>query len=132
MLVVDASAAIELLLSTPLGQQVAREIGLEHTLHAPDLLGVEIVSVLRRLIATGEIETTVAGRVLADLSALGVETYEHAPLLERMLALRTNLTSYDAAYVALAEGLGAALVTCDEKLARAPGHGATVTVVRAQ
>jgi predicted nucleic acid-binding protein len=76
--------------------------------------------VLRRLIAAGEIDTTIAGRVLADLVALGVETYEHAPLLERMLALRTNLTSYDAAYVALAEGLGAALVTCDEKLARAP------------
>ena len=131
MLVVDASAAIELLLSTPLGRQVAREIGLEHTLHAPDLLGVEIVSVLRRLIAAGEIDATIAERVLADLAALGVETYEHAPLLERMLALRKNLSSYDAAYVALAEGLGAALLTCDEKLARAPGHGATVTIVRA-
>jgi predicted nucleic acid-binding protein len=126
---VDASAVIELLLSTPLGRLVATEIGVVHTLHAPELLGVEVVSVLRRLIAAGEIDVDSAERVIAELGALGVEAYEHAPLLGRMLALRNNLTAYDAAYVALAKALDAVLLTCDSKIAGATGHSAAVKVV---
>ena len=53
--------------------------------------------------------------------ALPIRRLPHAPLLPRIWALRDNLTAYDAAYVALAEAIGAPLLTADRKLARAPG-----------
>ena len=130
MLVIDSSAVVELLLSTATGRLVADIIGAGETLHAPDLLGVEIVSVLRRLISTGGIDIPTARRAVAELGALGVETYEHAVLLPRMLALRDDLTAYDAAYVTLAEALRAPLLTCDRRLAQSSGHRAAMTLIR--
>lgn len=134
VLVVDASAVIELLLGTSLGRKVGEQLvgdgrG-EHTLHAPELLGVEIASVLRRLRQADQLDEVSAMRVLSDLDALGVEMYAHQPLLSRALALYSNVTAYDAVYVALAEGLGADLLTCDAKLGRAIGHRAKVKVVQ--
>ncbi|MGD9702332.1 MAG: type II toxin-antitoxin system VapC family toxin [Acidimicrobiia bacterium] len=126
MLVVDASAIVELLLSTPTGRRTVERIGTDHSLHSPDLLGIEVVSVLRRLTARGEITAADAERAVAELGALGIETYEHAPLLDRMFGLRDVLTAYDAAHVALAEGLTAPLLTCDAQLARSHGHDAVV------
>ena len=130
MLVVDTSAVVELVLRTPIGTRVITEIG-DHSLHAPDLIGVEIVSVLRRLVAIGELSADTARRAIVDVLDLGVAVYEHAPLLGRMFDLRDNMTAYDAAYISLAEGLGATLITCDAKLAKAPGHRATVELVPA-
>ena len=129
MLVVDASAVVELLLSTPVGAQVAARLGPDHTLHAPDLLGVEVVSVLRRLHRLDQLAAADSDRALVDLRALGIASYEHEPLLGRALALRDSLTAYDATYVALAEALGAPLLTCDRKLAGSSGHGADVVLV---
>lgn len=129
MLVVDASAVVELLLRTALGHAVADAIRADHTLHAPELLGIEVTSVLRALIRTKEIDASVAEQALSDLRALGIECYEHLPLLPRVLSLRDNLTAYDAVYVALAEGVGAPLLTCDTKVASAPGHRAEVLLV---
>ena len=132
MLVVDASAVVELLLSTPVGTAVgAALLDGEPTLHAPELLGVEVVSVLRRLVRMNEITGDEAQDAVYYLGALGVEFYEHIPLLSRMLVLRDSLSAYDAAYVALAEALGAPLITCDSKLAAAHGHDARITLVKA-
>lgn len=129
MLVVDASAVVEFLVASPAGARVAEHLGDDHTLHAPDLLGVEVVSVLRKLGARRELSATAGRRALSDFVALGVETYEHGPLLARSLELGSLLSAYDAVYVALAEGLGAPLLTCDAKLARARGHDAEVVLV---
>jgi predicted nucleic acid-binding protein len=130
LLVIDASAVVELLLSTPVGLAVARAIADDNgSLHAPELIGVEVTSVLRRLIRIGDIDAATAEGAISDLAALGVETYEHLPLLPRVLALRDTLTSHDACYVALAEGLGVRLITCDAKLARSHGHNASVDLV---
>jgi len=126
VLVIDASAVVELLLSTPASAQLRSYLTAEHTLHAPELLGVEVVSVLRRLARGGHITDHDAFAAIATLSALGIETYEHQPFLPRCLELRDTLTAYDALYVALAEALGAPLLTCDAKLARSTGHRATV------
>ena len=126
MLVIDASAVVELLLSTPASAQVRSHLTAEHTLHAPELLGVEVVSVLRRLVRGGHITDHDAHAAVDTLSALGIETYEHQPFLRRCLELRESLTAYDALYVALAEALDAPLLTCDAKLARSTGHRATV------
>lgn len=128
-LVVDASAVVELLLTTAAGRGVAVELAGDQTLHAPELIGVEVVSVLRRLTWVGELSSDDAEQALVELDALGLELYEHGPLLRRALALREVLTAYDAVYVALAEALGAPLLTCDSKLAGSNGHVATIRLV---
>lgn len=130
MIVVDASAVLEVLLRTPAGRRIeARLFDQPTPLHAPHLLDVEVAQVLRRFEARGEVSP---GRGLASLrllDAFPLRRHPHRPLLERIWALRANLTAYDAAYVALAEALGATLVTRDARLRRAPGLHATVEVV---
>jgi predicted nucleic acid-binding protein len=128
-LVVDSSAVAELILSTARGLLVSSELAGGATLHAPDLLGVELVSVLRKLANAGEISSADSARALDDFRALGVEMYEHDPLLDRAFALRGAVSAYDAMFLALAEALDAPLLTCDAKLAGSNGHDATVTLV---
>ena len=66
---------------------------------------------------------------LDDLCALDLERYPHEPMLDRIWQLRENVTAYDAAYIALAEALGAPLLTFDAQLAGAPGHTAQVELL---
>ena len=130
MIVLDASAALELLLNTDGGRLVADRIrDPQLTLHAPHLLSIEVAHVLRRLVATGEVRAARASLALDDLRALDLDRYDHELLLPRIWKLRDNLTAYDAAYVALAEALGATLLTFDERLARAPGNRATIELL---
>jgi len=98
------------------------------TLHAPHLIDLEIAPVLRRWERTGDIDARRAAQALDDLADLPLARYAHLVLLPRIRALRRNVTAYDAAYPALAEALGATLVTRDCALARAPGHKARVEV----
>ena len=129
MIVLDASAAIEWLLRTGVGQRIEpRLFGEGETLHAPHLLDVEVAQVLRRFAAAGRITSERGREALEDLTDLAAIRYPHQVLLTRTWELRDNLTAYDATYVALAEALGAVLVTCDARLADAPGHQARVEV----
>ncbi len=133
MIVLDASAALELVLASANGKAVSRRIGEPHeSLHAPHLLLVEAAQALRRLVRNGAIREARAWEALRDLADLDAEYYEHEPLLDRIWQLRDNLTAYDASYVALAEALDAPLLTFDEKLANAPGHRAAIEVVRVE
>jgi predicted nucleic acid-binding protein len=91
------------------------------SLAAPELVDLETTSVIRRLVLAGRLDHRRAQLALADLLELPVRRAPHRPLLTRCWELRENLTVYDAAYVALAELLGAVLVTADARLARAPG-----------
>ncbi len=125
----DASATVELLLSTASGRAVATHLTADETLHAPELLGPEVLSVVRRLVRSGTLSEPEGSRVLGGLNDLSVETYEHMPLLGRAFELRDTLTAYDACYIALAEALGSPLLTTDAKLAGAHGHGAEVRLV---
>jgi predicted nucleic acid-binding protein len=121
VIVVDASAMLELLLRTPRGAQVAARLAdPDESLYVPHLLDVEVVQVLRRYEARGVLTADEARAALDDLVALDVERSPHDLLLPRIWELRANLSAYDAAYVALAEALEATLVTCDAKLAGAP------------
>jgi predicted nucleic acid-binding protein len=130
VIVLDASAAVEYLLKTPLGEGVAERLSrADGPLHVPHLLDVEVVHVLRRLNLSGRIQERRARQVLGDLAALPLIRYPHDELVGRVWSLRDMLTAYDAMYVALAEGLEATLVTCDERLGRAHGHKAEVDVV---
>jgi predicted nucleic acid-binding protein len=130
MMVLDASAVLELLLNTVLGQSIAERIASTSlTLHVPHLLDVEVIHALRRFVREGEIEVSAAEVAIVDLQDLDLERHSHEPLLARAWELRDNLTCYDAVYVALAEALGAKLLTCDAKLARAPGLARFVELV---
>jgi predicted nucleic acid-binding protein len=130
LIVLDASAAIEWLLQTPRGLRVDRRIfATSESLHAPHLLDVELTQALRRYVTVHGLSVSRAEEALQDLMDLRVQRYPHTPFLRRIWALRNNLTSYDALYVALAEALGAMLLTCDAKLAAAPGHRARVEVI---
>jgi predicted nucleic acid-binding protein len=125
VIVLDASAAIELLLRTPTGDDIARRIAGE-TLAVPHLVDVEVAQVMRRYERAGAITASRARQLLVDLVDLDAARYPHDVLIARAWQLRANLTAYDGVYVALAEALGAVLLTCDGRLARAPGHRARV------
>jgi predicted nucleic acid-binding protein len=129
VIVVDASAMLEVLLRTPAAPAIEERLfeGGE-TLHAPHLIDLEVVQVLRRYAAAGEISAERAREALDDLAAFRLRRWAHEPLTLRIWDLRQNLTAYEAAYVALAEALGAPLLTRDRRLASAPGIRARVEV----
>lgn len=130
MTVVDASAVIETLLRTPLGERCTdRLLRGDELLCTPHLLDVEVLQVLRRYAARGELPEERGWAALRDLSDLPLERYPHEPLLGRIWELRSALSAYDGAYVALAEALDAPLVTCDARLGRAHGHEARIEVL---
>lgn len=130
MIVLDASAAVEWLLQTAAGTRVDERLSrAPATLHTPHLLEIEVAQALRRYVAAGIIPPGRAQEALQDLLDLPLNRYPHELFLWRIWKLRHNLTAYDAAYVALAEALGAPLVTCDRKIASASGHHARVEVV---
>jgi predicted nucleic acid-binding protein len=130
LIVVDASALLELLLGTPRADRIASfALAPEERLHAPHLLDIEIARALRRLVQLAEITTARAQQALDDQAALVVDRHSHQDLLPRIWQLRESITAYDAAYVALAEALDAPLLTCDAKLARSHGHRARMELV---
>jgi predicted nucleic acid-binding protein len=127
MIVLDASAVVDWLLQTSAGQRVEKRIySRNETLHAPHLLDLEVTQVLRRLALQGVVSAGRAGEALRDLLDLRVTRYPHLVLLPRIWQLRHKFSAYDAAYIVLAEKLGAALVTKDARLASASGHAASV------
>ena len=129
-LVVDASAAVEYLLKTILGESLAPLLD-EAALAAPELLDAEVLAVLRREVSRGRLKATRARQALDDLRDWDLERIGHRELLHEAWALRTRVTAYDALYVAAARLRGATLVTADGPLARAPALGVPVHNVRA-
>jgi predicted nucleic acid-binding protein len=127
MIVLDASAAVDWLLQTSAGQRIENRIySRNETLHAPHLLDLEVTQVLRRLALQAVVSVHRADQAVRDLLDLRITRYPHLLLLPRIWQLRHNVSAYDAAYIVLAEKLGAALVTRDARLASASGHAAPV------
>jgi predicted nucleic acid-binding protein len=128
--VVDASAALELLLQTPAAPAVeSRLLDSSDLLHAPHLLDLEVAQVLRRYERSGDLSGEAAEQRLGLFAAFPIRRHAHAPLLARIWALRAAITAYDAAYVALAEALDEPLITRDRRLASARGHRARIELV---
>lgn len=130
MIVVDASAMLEVLLNTAAGARVADRLSAAgETLHAPHLLDLEVAQVLRRYAASGELDPRRGAQALEDLADFPLLRYPHDVLLPRIWELRNNMTAYDAAYVALAEVLAAPLVTRDAALVSPRIHRARVELM---
>lgn len=130
MIVADASVIVDILLRVP-GVEVldARLFDSGDSLHAPHLIDVEVAHVLRRYALRGELTETRGRSALALLQRLPIARHAHDSLLQRMWTLRQNLSAYDAAYIALAEGLEATLFTRDAPLARSSGHHARIELI---
>ncbi len=135
MLVVDASALTELILGRPAGDVVGEHLVQQRfAVHTPHLIDVEVLSALRRLVASGETNVERAGEAIADLQDLPIERYPPDILVARIWQLRENFSAYDASYVALAEGVGddpVPLLTADRRLARAANEHTDVPVLLA-
>jgi len=130
VIVVDASAAIEWLLRTQKGSVIeARMFAEGQSLNAPHLIDIEVTQVLRRYVRERALTEARAQERLQSLLDLYILRHRYTFLLRRAWQLRHHLTIYDAVYVALAEALDAPLLTCDAKIAAAPGHHAIVEVV---
>lgn len=127
--VVDASAAVEYLLQTPLGVRIEALLA-DADLAAPELLDAEVLAVLRREASAGRLAADRAEEAMDDLRAWGVERMSHRPLLREAWSLRGHVTAYDALYVAVARLRNADLVTADGPLGRAPGLGVVLHDVR--
>lgn len=121
MIVVDASVATEAISGLDERNLEAARRLVHGPLFAPHLLDIEVVSALRSMLHRSEIAGVVAQRALRRLAALPITRLPHRPLFQRCWQLRDNLSIYDASYVALAEILGATLLTSDGRLARSPG-----------
>ena len=127
-IVADASVLVAALVdSGHAGKWAESAVGAGH-LAGPELVLAEATHVLRRLERAGEVSGLEASASQRSLLQLDVELYPFAPFAERVWALRGNLTSYDAWYVALAESLACPLVTLDRRLSRAAGPRCTVRV----
>jgi predicted nucleic acid-binding protein len=132
MIVVDASAVVDLLLRTPPGRKVEERIlDIEETVHVPHLLDVEVAQALRRYALNGELTDSRAREALTDLADLPLIRYPHTEFLARVWDMHKSVTAYDGVYAALAEALEAPLVTTDGKLARAHGFEAKVELITA-
>jgi predicted nucleic acid-binding protein len=132
VMVLDASAVVEWLMGSERGDAVVAQMldDPDGAFFAPDLLDVEVVQAFRRLARSGAMSEARATGAVELLEALPVERRSAGILVPRIWMLRDNLSAYDAAYVALAEALDCALLTCDARSADAPGHHARVRVVR--
>ena len=129
MIVLDASALLEVLLQTSAAPQIeSRIFSVRETLHAPDLLDLEIAQVLRRFTASGNLDQERAQEALADLSEFPLTRYPHDLFLPRIWELRFTVTAYDAVYLALAEEISATFLTRDRRLASSTGHQAKIEV----
>jgi predicted nucleic acid-binding protein len=125
--VVDASVLVSALVDTGSEGAWAESLVARETLVAPELVMVETINILRRLELAGEFSSLEADLSQRDLMRLDIQLFPFSPFADRIWALRNNIASYDAWYVALAEGLRCSLATLDQKLVRATGARCTFT-----
>ena len=130
MIVLDASAAVAVLLNLGVGarhirERMEREDG---GLHVPHLFEIEVINALRHHALRHGISESRRLELLEDLTTMSISRYAHTAMLPRIWELRDNVSAYDAAYIVLAETLEAPLVTRDARLARAPAIRAEVEV----
>lgn len=132
LVVLDASAVVELVLVTVSGVRIRRRLPDPRiSMHGPELVDLEVLNVLRRYVNARLVTMDRATAAVRTLDDLDLQRHRHRPMLRRIWSRRSNLTAYDAAYVALAEILNAPLLTTDVRLANAPNLPIPVEVFAA-
>jgi predicted nucleic acid-binding protein len=129
VIVVDASVLANVVGDDGADGDRAREAVRGQELSVPDLVDVEVVSVLRRRWLAKTMTARRFAAAVDDLGALPADRYPVLPFMPRAYELRANVSAYDATYVAVAEQLDCALVTADRRLATAPGPRCAITVI---
>ncbi len=131
MIVIDASVLVNVLADDGTDGRVARQtLRAETDLAAPDLIDIETAAVLRKRWLRKDLNLDRFRHAMDDLADLQIIRYPAASFMSRVFELRSNVTPYDAVYVALAEELGCALVTSDKRLAAATGPRCEMRVLR--
>ena len=128
MLVVDASCLYEVVADAPHAEDVRRRLAADDDQAAPHIIDVELLGVIRRDHLLGRLDATSAHQALTDARDWPGERFGHRALLERAWELRHNVRAWDGLYVALAEALGATLLTLDARLARVGGLSCAIEV----
>jgi predicted nucleic acid-binding protein len=128
VLVVDSSAIVETLVATDPEPRLRARLAADGELHAPHLIDLEVLDVLRRFVRRGKLSPQRADDARAEYRELAITRYPHHGLVDQIWQLRHNLTAYDAVYVALAAALDAPLITCDGRLGAAANERARVEV----
>lgn len=128
--VIDGSALAEIVLRSDRAAAVESLVEGEDMV-APDLVGAEALSVVRGLLLRGLIDLATAERAVENVVNAPVRRLSTTTLLREMWSMYTNVTPYDAGYVAMARKLAAPLVTLDDRLARAAGLGIELRTLRA-
>ena len=130
MIVLDASVMVDLLtLEARDTAHIRARLLSEPRVHVPHLVDAEVTNALRGLVLRDRLAAARARRAIRRFAVLPLTRWPQTPLLSRVFALRDHLTAYDATYVALAEALGATLLTRDARMAKAGGHRARIEVV---
>jgi len=130
MIVADASIVLEVVLRTKRGLKMqARLLSSRETLHAPHLIDLEVCQVLRRYLFNKDLTADRAAAAIEDFQSLRIFRYPHQLFLDRIWELRSSMTAYDAAYVAVAETIGAPLLTTDKRLASTSYHSARIEFI---
>ena len=134
MTVVDASIVVRLLQNRRGDDRLRERVGQHRYVHAPALIDAEVASAIRGLMLTSKPEARInvsrAEEMIADFADLPVLRYPMLAHIPRVLALRDNLTAYDAFYVALADALDMPLLTDDRKYAKTVGGAARIETWR--
>jgi predicted nucleic acid-binding protein len=126
VIVIDASAVVEMCLGTPLGKVISQSIlESDEDLIAPELLPLEVIHALRRQRNLKLITDAEANEAFKLFCLMPIQHLSHAELVQRVWQLRNNMTAYDATYVALAEKLSAPIWATDGKYQNTPQHNAT-------
>jgi len=128
VIVLDVSAAVELVLATPPGAAVARRLRGE-TVHAPAHFDVEVIGAIRRAVMRKLISDHEGLVAVADFQLLSLRRWPTKAFIQRAFQLRSTHTVADGVYVALAEGLAAPLITCDGRLAQSHDHEAEIELI---
>ena len=129
VIVTDAGVLVAIFVDDGIWGDTARARVRHEDLAAPELIDLEVTSALRGLLRAGKVEEFRARLALADLRRLPLRRASHQGLVTRCWELRDNFTAYDASYIALAEMLGATLVTTDTRMSRAPQITCAVEVL---
>lgn len=121
MLVIDASSLYEVVADTREAEVVRQRLASDDDHAAPHVVDVEVLNIVRRDHMLGRLDVTAANQAIEDLRDWPGERFGHRSLLDRAWELRHDVRGWDAMYVALAEALGATLITADRRLARVKG-----------